>query len=74
MRISSDPRHEGLFKKLLAENSGTKQSANEQAKNAFEKVNSLVDIRYRELDRLTDHGTLDLPKGSTLDAILDPSR
>lgn len=73
VRISTDPGHERLFKKLLSENSQTQQSANEQVEDAFRKVTSMVDIRYQELDRLTAHGMLDLPKGTTLDAFLDRS-
>ncbi|WP_146575957.1 hypothetical protein [Neorhodopirellula pilleata] len=72
VRISSDPRHEKLFKKLLSEKAPFQQSAKEHVQDAFKKVTSLVDIRYQELDRLTDHGMLDLPKGTTLDAILNP--
>lgn len=72
VRISSDPRHEELFKKLVSEKAPFQQSAKEYVQDAFGKVTSLVDIRYQELDRLTNHGMLDLPKGTTLDAILSP--
>ncbi|TWU55863.1 hypothetical protein Poly59_21660 [Rubripirellula reticaptiva] len=88
VRISSDPRHEKQFRKRLSENavlvqqSGgsvstfngqSQQSAKGRVEAVFREITTLVDIRYKELDRLTDHGLRALPKDTTLDAILNGS-
>ncbi len=87
VRISSDPRHEKRFKELLSENAvlvqqpdeiasteigQASQSGKKRVETIFQTISSLVDIRNKELDRLTDHGMKDLPKGTSLDAILNP--
>ncbi|WP_146530458.1 hypothetical protein [Novipirellula artificiosorum] len=78
VRISSDPRHEKRFRELLLENAvlvqqsdGTvstelgqsRQSAKDRVEAIFRQITALVDIRYKELDRLTDHGMMKLPRG-----------
>jgi hypothetical protein len=84
VRISSDPRLEYRFKESLVEHVGAEAAkavpttkippnlTKERAEEVFQQVISLVDIRYKELDQLTDHGALALPKGSSLELLLHP--
>ncbi len=82
VRISSDPKLENQFKARLRENSritakvplnetptlaSVSRLVDQHAELLFGEILSLVEIRYKELDRLTNHGQLDLPIPSSPD-------
>ncbi len=77
VRISSDPRFKQLFVERLNETSVIRHDldANQKATETlidelveaevariFGEVSSLIAIRYKELDRVTDHGRTRLPE------------
>lgn len=77
VRISNDPRWEQLFRSrvrkivsltapLPAGSAATKNAADrlirDAIENAFREVQQLVEIRYRELDQVTQHGLQLLPE------------
>ncbi len=76
--ISSDPRLEKRLRELLSAVELPSRPANQvvkdRAEECFQQVSSLVAIRYKELDRLTNHGSINLPEGSSLDGLLRPTK
>lgn len=78
VRISSDPRLEERFREQLAAvvlpARPASQIVRDRAEECFQRVSSLVAIRYHELDRLTIHGSRELPEGSSLDSLLRSPR
>lgn len=75
--ISSDPRLATAFKRRLNETSvlhrkvDTSQIVNrryvdklvkQHVEDVFQEISDLVQVRYKELDRITDHGQRPLPK------------
>ncbi|TWU42015.1 hypothetical protein [Novipirellula artificiosorum] len=85
VRISCDPVLDSRFKEKVLENrvityrikqgeSFGSDDANrlvvEQVESLFAELGELVEIRYQELDRLTDHGINSLPPGSSLSELL----
>lgn len=87
-RISSDPRHEREFRKLLsAIQSGgisvpgqpqlttriVDQLVNQKINDRFSQILELVAIRYKQLDYETSSGRRPVPAESSLTALLRPS-
>ena len=74
VNLSSDPRLEKRFRELLSAvalpSRPASQVVKDRAEECFQQVSSLVAIRYKELDQLTNHGPMELPEGSSLDALL----
>ncbi|WP_442507390.1 hypothetical protein SH528x_006308 [Novipirellula sp. SH528] len=84
VQISTDPLLEKRFREYLRANSTITQrfkrgeTVNESTvhpivdkhvSELFSRISDLVDIRYQELDRLTDHGLVDFPEGSSLETV-----
>ncbi|GAA5510567.1 hypothetical protein [Novipirellula caenicola] len=84
VRISTDPRLEKRFRDLLRSNtsitrtmkrgetvdeSSIHPAVDSHVTDLFSRISDLVDIRYQELDRLTDHGLKAFPEGSSLESI-----
>lgn len=91
VRISSDVRWEKRFAQSVRRNdefsrdlssssrsvqlSDVNRWINEAAQKRFEEINELIEIRYRELDRWTNHGRKALPEHVTLESLINaPSR
>lgn len=87
VRISSDRRLAKRFAESLREsavidkevprrtvinNRLTDRLVDEHTKSWVEKINQLIAIRYRELDRVTDHGRKVLPEASPLHSLIRP--
>ncbi|WP_146400530.1 hypothetical protein [Planctomycetes bacterium CA13] len=85
VRISSDPMLEKRFvekvqsKLVFTTSIGVDERYSSQKANrivkqhiadTFEEIAELIEIRYQELDRLTDHGLNELPPNSSLDSVL----
>jgi hypothetical protein len=85
VKISSDARLARRFEQLLQDQNvietamaaGTRADSrlvnrliDQHVKRVFDEVLALVAIRYRELDRVTDHGLRPLPEHSSLNEIL----
>ncbi|EMI21358.1 hypothetical protein RMSM_01696 [Rhodopirellula maiorica SM1] len=84
VRISVDPLLEKRFRDLLRSNASITLSmergetvaesrihpaVDSHVTELFSRISDLVDIRYQELDRLTDHGLKAFPEGSSLESI-----
>ena len=84
VQISTDPLLEKRFREYLRANSTITRRFNrgeavdesnihpivdEHVGELFSRISDLVDIRYRELDRLTDHGLVKFPEGTSLETI-----
>ncbi len=83
--ISSDPRLAARFEKMLHDSKVIEQEipaavvvdaslvdriVDEHVDEVFQRVSDMVDIRYTELDRVTQHGRKPLPKNSSLHELL----
>lgn len=81
VRISSDPRFARNFEKKLRDNLVLRRKTpadrrvdrryvdelvNKHVKGVFQEVSDLVAIRYKELDRITNHGRQPLPPDSSI--------
>ena len=89
VRLSSDPIFKKRFveqlneTRVLSKNVDRNVTINEawarkvvskHVKEIFSDIEQLVSIRYRELDRMTQHGMLAIPKGSKLESWLKPTQ
>ena len=81
VRISNDPRHKKMFLQSLKDNAiitrtvSSLETIDDETVDAivqrmvdrqFAKVSELIEIRYRELDRVTDHGIKPIPVDSPI--------
>tara|TARA_R110002073_G_scaffold61637_3_gene154996 strand:+ start:9436 stop:10224 length:789 start_codon:yes stop_codon:yes gene_type:complete len=84
VQISIDPLLEKRFQEYLRANASITRSfkrgetvdestihplVDANVADLFSRISDLVDIRYQELDRLTDHGLKAFPEGSSLESI-----
>lgn len=89
VRISTDPRVAKRFEQMLRNRGSIAQSlsagdvvnrdfvnrlVDEHVAATVAEVSDLISIRYRELDRLTNHGLDPLPADSSLSGLLRPQR
>lgn len=87
VRISNDPRHEKMFRELLKEHSIITQTVESSqpisdasvdkivetmVAEQFQKVSELIEIRYQELDRVTNHGLRPIPDDSPINDWIKP--
>lgn len=88
VRLSSDLRLKNRFAELLRETKSigvplsagvrvddryVRRQVDEHVRGVFERIVELIEIRYRELDRLTGHGRRPLPPDAELAATLAES-
>jgi hypothetical protein len=89
VRISSDPRLAARFAESLGEQSTlvhpigggnvvnqrlVDRLVGEHVERVFSEMTELISIRYRELDRVTKHGRLAVPRDSALQQWLRPDQ
>jgi len=87
VRISNDPRFQSRFEESLQKRSVLTRAlragdvvnrklvdelVDEHVTEVFSDITELVSIRYKELDRVTDHGRRPVPTDSALNEFLKP--
>lgn len=87
VRISSDSRHEKMFRELLSQYSIITRTVDSRqpisdasvdkmveamVAEQFQKVSELIEIRYQELDRVTNHGLRPIPDDSPINDWIKP--
>ncbi|TWU45978.1 hypothetical protein Q31b_11550 [Novipirellula aureliae] len=86
VRLSSDPMLERRFIEKVLEktvftihleaNASLKAAqinelVDRHVKECFEQIGELIAVRYKELDRITNHGISSFPNGSSLESLLE---